>query len=102
MLPPFEGRESEHNWQLRERAVNRVRGMIKGDIHTRFAEAFMEGLKAGFMSNTLKTVSLPNAYMLYLTLRSSNLSVRRLHRVPALFIQSWCKQWGQHMNHLWS
>ena len=57
MLPPFEGRESEHNWQLRERAINRVRGMIKGDIHIRYADAFMEGLKAGFMTNSLKTVS---------------------------------------------
>jgi CLIP-associating protein 1/2 len=78
MLPPFEGRESEHNWQSRERAVNRVRGMIKGDIHLRFADAFIEGLKAGFMTNTLKTVSSLDIHMLVLTPRSSNPSVQQL------------------------
>jgi CLIP-associating protein 1/2 len=56
MVPPFEGRESEHNWQPRDRAIARVRGMIKGDVHVRFHDAFMEGLKSGFMANSLKTV----------------------------------------------
>jgi hypothetical protein len=58
MAPPFEGRESEHNWQLRDKSVTRVRGMLKGDVHLRFPEAFMEGLKSGYLTHTLKTVRL--------------------------------------------
>lgn len=57
MQPPFEGKETEHNWQLRERAIQRVRGMLKGDVHIRYLEAFMECLKSGFMTNSLKTLA---------------------------------------------
>ncbi|PVG01051.1 hypothetical protein CPB86DRAFT_700010 [Serendipita vermifera] len=57
MAPPFEGRESEHNWQPRDRAIVRVRGMLKGDVHVRFHDAFLEGLKSGFMANSLKTLT---------------------------------------------
>lgn len=57
MFPPFEGKETEHNWQLRDRAVSRVRGMLKGEVHLRYTDVFMDGLRGGFMTNTLKTVS---------------------------------------------
>ena len=36
----------------------RVRGMLKGDAHTRYAETFLACLKDGFMQLSLKTVSL--------------------------------------------
>ncbi|KIL00373.1 hypothetical protein PAXRUDRAFT_252915 [Paxillus rubicundulus Ve08.2h10] len=55
----FEGKETEHNWAVRERGVQRVRGMIKGDIHTRYPDVFVQCLKDGFVQASLKTVS-PN------------------------------------------
>lgn len=90
MLPPFEGKESEHNWQLRERAINRVRGMLKGDVHIRFTDAFMEGLKGGFMTNSLKTVSLFAPLRVESDFKSLHLSVRRLRRTLVPSMWSWC------------
>ncbi|GJJ07339.1 hypothetical protein Clacol_001540 [Clathrus columnatus] len=57
MLPAFEGKETEQNWLQRERSVLRVRGMLKGDVHVRFPEAFISGLKNGFLDGTLKSVA---------------------------------------------
>lgn len=57
MAKPFEGKETEHNWSTREQAIQRVRGMLKGDAHTRYAETFYACLKEGFMQWSLKTVS---------------------------------------------
>ncbi|KAF8592524.1 hypothetical protein K439DRAFT_1400409 [Ramaria rubella] len=57
MLPPFEGRETEHNWLAREQAVIRIRGMIKGDAHTRYPETFIAGLKNGVLDGTLKALA---------------------------------------------
>ncbi|KAG8776879.1 suppressor of tub2 mutation, partial [Serendipita sp. 398] len=57
MNSPFEGKESEHNWGPRERAVQRVRGMLRGDVHARFPDVFIEGLRSGFLANTLKTLA---------------------------------------------
>ncbi|EKM59683.1 uncharacterized protein PHACADRAFT_170270 [Phanerochaete carnosa HHB-10118-sp] len=56
MLKCFEGKEDEHNWAQRERAVLRVRGMLKGDVHERFTETFLQGLKNGFIDASLKTL----------------------------------------------
>ncbi|KAF7301458.1 hypothetical protein MIND_00711100 [Mycena indigotica] len=55
MHKPFDGKETEHNWADRDRAVLRVRGMVKGEVHVRFADAFMAGLKE-FMPMSLKTL----------------------------------------------
>ncbi|KAI0829465.1 clasp N terminal-domain-containing protein [Trametes gibbosa] len=57
MLKPFEGRESEHNWSGREQAIQRVRGMLKGDVLERYSDTFMQGLKNGFMEASLKTLA---------------------------------------------
>lgn len=57
MAKPFEGKESEHNWAARDAAVQRVRGMIKGDVHTRYAETFQACLKEGFVQWSLKTLA---------------------------------------------
>ena len=51
-----QGKENEHNWAQRERAITRVRGMLKGDVHERFSEAFLAALKQGFIDASLKAV----------------------------------------------
>ncbi|KAF7313627.1 hypothetical protein HMN09_00519100 [Mycena chlorophos] len=56
MHKPFDGKETEHNWADRDRAVMRVRGMIKGEVHLRFGDAFMAGLKE-FIPMSLKTLA---------------------------------------------
>ncbi|KAH7903720.1 clasp N terminal-domain-containing protein, partial [Hygrophoropsis aurantiaca] len=56
-VKPFEGRETEHNWAVRERAIQRVRGMIKGDIHNRYPDVFFLALKEGFIQASLKTLA---------------------------------------------
>ncbi|KAI6105759.1 clasp N terminal-domain-containing protein [Pisolithus sp. B1] len=57
MTKSFEGKETEHNWAARERAIQRVRGMLKGDIHTRYPDVFLQCLKDGFIQNSLKTLA---------------------------------------------
>lgn len=57
MAKAFEGKETEHNWSAREQAVQRVRGMLKGDVHTRYPETFYACLKEGFMQWSLKTLA---------------------------------------------
>jgi len=57
MLKHFEGKETEHNWAMREQAIQRVRGMIKGEVHERYTDTFLSGLKNGFLNASLKTVT---------------------------------------------
>ncbi|KAF9008682.1 clasp N terminal-domain-containing protein [Cyathus striatus] len=57
MAKAFEGKETEHNWALREQAVLRVRGMLKGEVHTRYTEAFFAALKDSFAQWSLKTLA---------------------------------------------
>lgn len=54
----IQGKETEHNWAAREKAVQRVRGMLKGDAHNRYTETFLVCLKEGFIKWSLKTVSM--------------------------------------------
>ncbi|KAF8271791.1 clasp N terminal-domain-containing protein [Lactarius quietus] len=56
MLKSFEGKETEHNWAARDRAVTKVRGMLKGDVHVRYSEAFISHLKL-FIDASLKTLA---------------------------------------------
>lgn len=56
MLKSFDGKETEHNWAPRDRAVTRVRGMLKGDVHIRYSEAFISHLKL-FVDASLKTLA---------------------------------------------
>jgi len=51
-----QGKETEHNWAARERAIQLVRGMLKGDVHNRYSEHFLISLKDGFIQWSLKTV----------------------------------------------
>ncbi|KAH9938409.1 clasp N terminal-domain-containing protein [Fomitopsis serialis] len=48
MLRHFEGRENEHNWAAREQSVQ---------LHTRFHDAFLFGLKNSFINASLKTLA---------------------------------------------
>ncbi|KAF9468966.1 clasp N terminal-domain-containing protein [Collybia nuda] len=57
MLKPFEGKETEHNWAAREQAILRVRGMLKGDIHSRYMDTFLVCLKEGFIQWSLKALA---------------------------------------------
>ena len=53
----LQGKETEHNWAIREQAIQRVRGMLKGEVYERYTETFLHGLKNGFLDASLKTVS---------------------------------------------
>ncbi|KAJ6539138.1 clasp N terminal-domain-containing protein [Mycena capillaripes] len=55
MQKPFEGKENEHNWADRERAILRVRGMFKGEIHLRYTDTFLANMKE-FIQLSLKTL----------------------------------------------
>ncbi|KAJ7117389.1 clasp N terminal-domain-containing protein [Mycena crocata] len=56
MQKPFEGKENEHNWAARERAIQLVRGMLKGEVHLRYTETFFGCLKE-FIQLSLKTLA---------------------------------------------
>ncbi|KAG8899341.1 suppressor of tub2 mutation [Tulasnella sp. 403] len=56
MEPCFEGKETEHNWQDRERAIIRLRGMLKGDVYSRYPDVFFAGLKGGLLEKTIKAL----------------------------------------------
>jgi CLIP-associating protein 1/2 len=51
-----QGKETEHNWAARERGIQRVRGMLKGEVHNRYSEQFSNSLKDGFIQWSLKSV----------------------------------------------
>lgn len=57
LLLSFQGKETEHNWLLREKAVNRVRGMLKGDVYSRYPDSFVVGLRSGFLEGSLKALA---------------------------------------------
>lgn len=57
MLAHFEGKETEHNWTPREKAVLRLRGMLRGEVHRQYRDAFVAGLKNGMLEGITKTVS---------------------------------------------
>lgn len=51
----LQGKETEHNWAPREKAILRVRGMLKGDVYERFTETFLSNLKP-FVDASIKAV----------------------------------------------
>ncbi|RIB13548.1 clasp N terminal-domain-containing protein [Gigaspora rosea] len=56
LLSSFQGRESEQNWLARERGINRLRSLTRGDSFTNFQEQFINGLKL-LMDGILKSLS---------------------------------------------
>ncbi|KAI5120906.1 hypothetical protein M0805_002886 [Coniferiporia weirii] len=57
MLKHFEGKETEQNWAARERSIIRIRGMLKGEAHTRFTDTFLACLKNGIVDASFKTLA---------------------------------------------
>ncbi|KAJ4472277.1 clasp N terminal-domain-containing protein [Lentinula aciculospora] len=57
MEKAFEGKETEHNWSTREQSIQRVRGMLKGDVHQKYFDSFIACLKQGFIQWSLKTLA---------------------------------------------
>lgn len=53
----LQGKETEHNWGLREQDIIRIRGMLKGEAHIKYQDAFIQGLRAGMLDNSFKAVS---------------------------------------------
>lgn len=51
-------KETEQNWAPREKALIRIRGMLRGQAYQQFPEAFVSGLKGGMMEGITKTVCL--------------------------------------------
>lgn len=56
MLPPFEGRESEQNWAARERAITKLRQLIRGNAIRDYPQNFFAGIKL-LMDGILKGMS---------------------------------------------
>lgn len=63
MQPCFAGKETEFNWQEREKAIFRIRGMLKGNVHQTHRSAFIAGLKTA-VEGILKAVSLAYSSLL--------------------------------------
>jgi hypothetical protein len=58
-------KETEQNWAPREKALIRIRGMLRGQAHQQFPEAFVSGLKGGMMEGITKTVCLRYVLLVY-------------------------------------
>jgi CLIP-associating protein 1/2 len=69
MLPPFEGRETEHNWLARDKNITKIRRLLQGNAPSDFHAAFLAGIKLMLDSiikftNTLRTTPSTNACQL--------------------------------------
>lgn len=69
MLPHFEGKETEHNWMPRDKAVLKLRRFVTGNAPTEYHHAFMAGIKSlmdGILkvANTLRTTMATNGCQL--------------------------------------
>lgn len=58
MTEGFEGKETEHNWMVRDRSIARIRGMVKGNVQERLLQPFLAGIKS-VQDGIAKTVSAP-------------------------------------------
>lgn len=56
MQPCFAGKETEFNWQEREKAIFRIRGMLQGQVQQTLRSAFVASLKS-MVEGILKAVS---------------------------------------------
>ena len=54
--PHFEGKESEQNWSWREKSVQKLRRITKGNSPQDFTNAYLAGIK-GLLDGILKTVN---------------------------------------------
>ncbi|RKP10993.1 clasp N terminal-domain-containing protein [Thamnocephalis sphaerospora] len=54
----FVGKESDTNWEARDKALVRVRGMLRGGVHEEHSDTFMQGLK-GLLDGINETLHSP-------------------------------------------
>jgi CLIP-associating protein 1/2 len=60
MLPHFQGKETEHNWQSREKSIFKLRGLVQGNAATpEYRVEFVGALKL-MQEGILKAVGLIN------------------------------------------
>ncbi|KAK7743200.1 suppressor of tub2 mutation [Cytospora paraplurivora] len=52
----FDGRESEHNWMLREQSINRLRRLMAGNAVSDFHDPFLAGLRS-LLDGIIKAVT---------------------------------------------
>jgi len=69
MQPPFEGRETEHNWLARDKNITKIRRLLQGNAPTDHHTVFMAGIKSMLdniirFTNTLRTTPSTNACQL--------------------------------------
>ena len=69
MTPPFEGKESEHNWMARDKSVTKLRRLLTGNAPQEFHTAFVAGVKSvvdGILkvANSLRTTVSTNGCQL--------------------------------------
>ncbi|KAK6435520.1 suppressor of tub2 mutation [Oleoguttula sp. CCFEE 5521] len=69
MLPHFEGKETEQNWMPRDKAVLKVRRLLKGNAPNEYHMAFMAGIKSSIegilkVANSLRTTMSTNGCQL--------------------------------------
>ncbi|BEI94938.1 uncharacterized protein CcaverHIS019_0705190 [Cutaneotrichosporon cavernicola] len=57
MIPHFAGKETEHNWGPRERALVRIRGMLRGQVFAKHPDAFVAGLKGDIIDGVSRTLT---------------------------------------------
>jgi hypothetical protein len=58
MLGAFEGRESEQNWNLRDKHMTRLRGLLRGNAYKEYPTTFMNGI-GSLQSGIVKGVCYP-------------------------------------------
>ncbi|EED21613.1 conserved hypothetical protein [Talaromyces stipitatus ATCC 10500] len=56
MLPHFEGRETEHNWIPREKSVETLRRLVRGNAPQTYSQHFIAGIKS-LLDGILKVVN---------------------------------------------
>ncbi|KAF2213318.1 hypothetical protein CERZMDRAFT_58782 [Cercospora zeae-maydis SCOH1-5] len=69
MLPHMEGKETEHNWVPRDKAVLKLRRILKGNAPSEYHHAFMAGIKSVIegilkIANSLRTTMASNGCQL--------------------------------------
>ena len=63
MLPHFQGKETEHNWQPREKSIFKLRGLVQGNAATPENRTdFVAALKL-MQEGILKAVSLAFSFL---------------------------------------
>lgn len=66
MLKCYKDKETEHNWEARERSITRVRGILRGNAPEAYLDVLVQGIKH-MMDGIIKAVSV-SYFLLYIYL----------------------------------